>query len=208
MDVMRVRLGLAVGSVAVLFAAGVSAAQDGVTGMYQSYRSEMPSGNDGAFDMGPEPDLARLVKGLTRAIDKLARYHVNKAPPLVYRVPHYEMEEYVCSLKCDIKAWYLPGQGIFLDESLHPETDLFDRSILLHEMVHYFQDRASEYGSMDPCNRWFHRELDAYQVQNRYLSAVNSPSHVGYTGTVCDEEARVRRDAPQVFDGTRQEAPR
>lgn len=174
-------------------------------GMYQVYKSDTSTLNDGSFDTGPEPDMTVLVRRLSKAIDRLARYHVRKEPPPVYKVPRHEMEEYVCTLQCDVKAWYLSGQGIFLDESLKPETNLFDRSILLHELVHYYQDRSGEYGNMDPCNRWFHRELDAYTVQNRYLSAVGSLSHVGYTGTTCTEEAAQRKDTPQVYGGGKAE---
>ena len=91
----------------------------------------------------------------------------------------------MCGTHCSIKAWYKTGDGIFLDDTLMPETNLFHRSILLHEMVHYFQDRAGEYGNMNDCERWFHRELDAYTIQNRYLGVIGHPSRVAYIGDNC-----------------------
>ena len=93
---------------------------------------------------------------------------------------------------CAIKAWYKPGEGIFLDESLKPETNMFDRSILLHEMVHYFQDMAGYYGRVEGCDRWFHRELNAYEIQNRYLGTIGHPSRVAYAGNNCPRHGRCR----------------
>ena len=105
---------------------------------------------------------------------------------------------------CAIKAWYKPGEGIILDESLHPETNMFDRSILLHELVHYVQDMSGYYGNADPCNRWFHRELNAYEIQNRYLGAIGHPSRVAYAGNNCHAMDAMMQDGitrRQVFSG-------
>jgi len=176
-------------------------------GMYSVYVGDTDSVvQDRGFDTSPADNIDQVVKTLTRAIDRLARYRVPKDPPAIYRVPHAELENYVCGTHCSIMAWYKPGDGIFLDEALKPETNLFHRSILLHEMVHYFQDRAGEYGNMDACNRWFHRELDAYTVQNRYLGVIGHPSRVAYSGNNCSNmEAASERGGSrtQAFDGER-----
>lgn len=186
-----------------LSAAGPAAAAE--TGMYSAYVATDGVVHDRAFDTTPADSLEEVVKQLTRAIDRLARYRVPKDPPNVYRVPHAELENYVCSAHCSIKAWYKPGDGIFLDDTLKPESNLFHRSILLHEMVHYFQDRAGEYANMQPCDRWFHREIDAYTIQNRYLGVIGHPSRVAYTGDNCSNmEAKARESGrTQAFDGIR-----
>ena len=96
------------------------------------------------------------------------------------------------------------GEGIILDESLHPETNMFDRSILLHELVHYIQDMSGYYGNADACNRWFHRELNAYEIQNRYLGAIGHPSRVAYAGNNCHAMDAMGQDGitrRQVFSG-------
>ncbi len=188
-----------------LAASGALAADEAPKGgMYSAYTAKSDSiGHDRAFDTSPADDLDEVVRQLTRAIDRLARYHVPKEPPNIYRIPHAELENYVCRTHCAIRAWYKPGDGIFLDESLRPETNLFHRSILLHEMVHYFQDSSGEYGNMSACDRWFHRELDAYAVQNRYLGVIGHPSRVAFTGDNCSNiEAKAKGDAQaQAFDG-------
>jgi len=160
-----------------------------------------------AFDTGPADSLEQVVKQLTVAIDRISRHRPPKSPPVIHRVSHEELEAYVCETNCAIKAWYKPGEGIFLDNTLHPETDVFDRSILLHEMVHYFQDMSGYYRDADPCDRWLRRELDAYEVQNRYLGVIGSPHRVAYAGNNCHAAGAVNDGIlrRQVFSGaTRQ----
>jgi hypothetical protein len=177
-------------------------AKDPSAGMYQPYSgSDSSASFDRAFDTSPAASIDEVIKTLTRALDRIARYRVPKDPPPVFRIPHAELENYVCGTNCNIKAWYKPGEGIFLDDSLHPETNLFHRSILLHELVHYFQDRAGEYAGMDPCDRWFHRELDAYTIQNRYLGIIGHPSRVAYSGDNCSNMQTKERTPRQAFDG-------
>src|SRR5512147_827447 len=79
-------------------------------GMYSTYTAKSDSiGQDRAFDTSPADNLDEVVKQLTRAIDRLARYHVPKEPPNIYRIPHAELENYVCGTHCAIRAWYKPG---------------------------------------------------------------------------------------------------
>jgi len=156
-----------------------------------------------AFDTGPSGSLDQVVKQLTVAINRLSHHRPPKVAPTIHRVSHAELESYVCETNCAIKAWYKPGEGIFLDESLQPETNTFDRSILLHELVHYFQDSSGYYRDASPCDRWLQRELDAYDVQNRYLGAIGSPRRVAYAGNNC-HAAGVTNDGilrRQVFSG-------
>ena len=157
---------------------------------------------DRAFDTRPAGSLEEVVRKLSLAIDMLSRYRVPKEAPHIYRVPKAEMENYVCGSNCNIQAWYRPGDGIFLVDTLHPESDLMHRSILLHELVHYFQDRSGAYGDRSSCERWYQRELDAYNIQNRYLGVIGSPSRVAFTADNCanmESKARVEADHTQTF---------
>jgi hypothetical protein len=187
-------------------------AQGGAGGMYGAY-SAGPSDDrlfDRAFDTRPAANPDELVRTLSRAIDMLSRYRVPKELPRIYRVPRAELENYVCGTHCGIQAWYKPGDGIFLDDTLQPETNLMHRSILLHELVHYFQDVAGSYGERSSCERWFQREIDAYSIQNRYLGVIGHPSRVAYAGDNCENmENRARRDdGRQTFSGAERPAAR
>jgi hypothetical protein len=161
-----------------------------------------------AFDTSPATSMDQVVRQLSLAINQLSRHKIPKISPTVQRLSHAEMEKHVCETNCAIKAWYKPGEGIVLDESVNPQTNAFDRSILLHEMVHYFQDMDGYYAQADPCDRWLRRELDAYDIQNRYLGMVGLPSRVAYVGNNCHTMDDLGKDGiirRQVFSGAKRE---
>ena len=80
---------------------------------------------------------------------------------------------------------YQGGLTVYLDDKLKPETNLFDRSVLLHEMVHYLQQSnlpssQSELSIHEKCVLWYTREREAYAVQEAFLIMVASPVRAGY----------------------------
>lgn len=161
-------------------------------GMYSTYVNDGSAvsrkflGNAGA-DVLTE---AELMPALVAALDQLSKYHRPVALPEVIRVPHERIEALVCNAKCAALAVYRPGEGIYLDEKLKPETDLFARSILLHELVHYVQDMSDEHGDMRPCMRWYQREQEAYAIQKIFLFTTGSATRVGYSAhkSTCDDD--------------------
>ena len=195
----------ALAATAVLASSAALAGDTGAVSAYGAYNQ--PDARDWvvahAFDTSPASSLDQVVRQLSVAIDRLSGHRPPKTLPVIHRVSHAELETYVCETNCAIKAWYKPGEGIFLDNSLMPESNAFDRSILLHEMVHYFQDMSGYYRDASPCDRWLQRELDAYAVQNRYLGATGNPHRVAYAGNNC-HAAGVMNDGilrRQVFSG-------
>ena len=161
-------------------------------GMYSNYAdngsvvSRKYLGNAGVDVLS----AAELMPALVSALDQLSKYHRPVALPEVIRVSHERIEAMVCNAKCGALAVYWPGAGIYLDERLKPETELFDRSILLHELVHYVQDMNDEHGDMRPCMRWYQREQEAYAIQKIFLFMTGSPTRVGYSAhkSTCDDE--------------------
>ncbi len=151
-------------------------------GMYSTYvddRSEFFSDELGKADPIP---LAQLVPELLTAIDQLSKYAIPQELPGVHRVPHEKIEQLTCGgEKCAALAAYRPGEGIYIDEALEPETDIFARSVLLHELVHYVQDVANELASAEACDRWYRREQEAYAIQKRFLMLVGSQVRVAYS---------------------------
>ncbi len=150
--------------------------------MYSTYvddRSEFFSDELGKADPIP---LAQLVPELLTAIDQLSKYAIPQELPGVHRVPHEKIEQLTCGGgKCAALAAYRPGEGIYIDEALKPETDIFARSVLLHELVHYVQDVANELASAEACDRWYRREQEAYAIQKRFLMLVGSQVRVAYS---------------------------
>jgi hypothetical protein len=189
----------ALGSLALLFAANIAAedispssvqkpgAQEG---MYSTYTDDHSGASRTSIGDASAATLsaAELMPALVSALDQLSKYHRLVALPEVIEVSHQRIEELVCHAKCSALAAYRPGEGIYIDERLKPETDLFARSILLHELVHYAQEMSGEHGDMRPCERWYHREQEAYAIQKKFLFISGSPTRVGYSAakSTCD----------------------
>ena len=69
--------------------------------------------------------------------------------------------------ECHRIAWYNGGDTIFLRDDIDP-SDLEGASFLLHELVHYVQERSDKFPEENQCNR-FRREREAYDLQKVYL---------------------------------------
>jgi hypothetical protein len=160
-------------------------------GMYSNYADEGSAatqkylGDAGAAMLSD----AELMPALVSALYQISKYQRLVASPEIIRVPHERIERLVCLGKCAALAAYIPGAGIYLDEKLNPGKDLFHRSILLHELVHYAQDMSEEHDDMKPCMRWYQREQEAYAIQKIFLFMTGSPTRVGYSAqkSTCDE---------------------
>ena len=131
-----------------------------------------------------------LLPELLKAIDALSKYSIPDQLPTVHRVPHRTIEELNCGgEKCAALAVYRSGEGIYIDDALKPETNIFARSVLLHELVHYVQDISNELASAEPCDRWYRREQEAYAIQKRFLIIVGSQLRVAYsTASGCSQD--------------------
>ena len=136
-----------------------------------------------------------LLPSLMEAIERLSKYTIPDSLPLVHRVPHEKIEELACGGdRCAALAAYRSGEGVvYIDEALEPETDVFARSVLLHELVHYVQDFSDELVDAEPCRRWSRREQRAYAIQMRFLSLAESEAvvaaYIGSTGLACPPAA-------------------
>jgi hypothetical protein len=146
-------------------------------GMYStSVASSDSSRMNRLMDRSQIDSMPELVDSLLDTIARMSNYRKPDFMPRVSKVSRAEIESTVCSGPCAVKAWHLPEAGIFIDDSLTPETDLVHRSILLHELVHFLQEVNGEGASMDQCSRWLHREREAYWLQNQYLALIGNSS--------------------------------
>jgi hypothetical protein len=114
----------------------------------------------------------------------LSGYPVPDAAPEIHRLPRAALESMVCRTACGVKAFYLKGKGVYIDQSLDLQGDLKARSILLHELVHYVQGRTGKFDTMSDCHGWYTKEYEAYAIQNQYLrregSSVNFYMDTGW----------------------------
>ena len=124
-------------------------------------------------------ELKALAKSLLFEIEHLSRYWASKSLPAISMVSQEEINQVVCKKPCAVHAAYIPDRGVLLAENLDPINVPLDRSILVHELVHYLQEINHRYSDLTPCKRWFQREHEAYAVQNQYLYKINANRHVG-----------------------------
>jgi hypothetical protein len=117
----------------------------------------------------PDQPLAQLLLELFTAIKMVSGYPVPETLPEVHRVPRAQLEARICRSICRVKAFYLKGEGVYIDQELDIERDLPARSILLHELVHHVQGVTGKFDSLPDCYGWYAREREAYQIQNQYL---------------------------------------
>jgi hypothetical protein len=166
------------------------------TGMYSTYvDTRTPFFGEELGDTYPMR-MDQLVPALLQAINHLSKYEMPQHLPAVHRAPHATVERLACGKPCAALAAYRPGEGIYIDEALRPETDIFARSVLLHELVHYLQDISHELASLRLCERWYRREQEAYAIQKRFLILVGSQTRVAYSaGSTCDHDSASINDS-------------
>ncbi|HVY06761.1 MAG TPA: DUF6647 family protein [Burkholderiales bacterium] len=136
--------------------------------------------------------LGELVAELFVAIHALSAYPVPQAGPEIHSVPLEVMQQKLCGKPCAVKAFYHPQWGVYLDEKLDLRDNAFDRSVLLHELVHFMQKTTGRFEKAPgACQRNYLSEVEAYEIQNLYLASVNSPTRALYAGwtMACKDEA-------------------
>lgn len=91
--------------------------------------------------------------------------------PDIFFVTKNQMADKACfsSKKCKVKAYYVQNQGIYLIDTLNPEEDVCDKSIVLHEMVHHYQKNSGKEFELDQHTLWTLQERQAIFYQNLFL---------------------------------------
>ena len=118
--------------------------------------------------------VAAWVERLLATAAVLGGYPVTEHPPPVMRVPLATLQQAGCAGgPCEAQGAYIPGRGVLLLDTLDIDGNPRDRSVLVHELVHYLQDRFGRFGKESACDRYVDREMEAYGVQDRYLSRYN-----------------------------------
>lgn len=69
--------------------------------------------------------------------------------------------------ECHRIAWYNGGDTIFLRDDVDLSS-IEGAGFLLHEVVHYVQERSDRFPEVNECNR-YRREKEAYDLQKAYL---------------------------------------
>jgi hypothetical protein len=136
--------------------------------------------------------LSHLLLELFTAIRMLSGYPVPADFPEVHRVPRAQLESRICRGSCRVKAFYIKGEGVYIDEALNIEQDLPAKSILLHELVHHVQGVTGKFDTLPDCHGWYAKEYEAYEIQNRYLRSEGSTTGYYMSGRPRDCTAEMK----------------
>lgn len=118
-------------------------------------------------------DLAAWTVKLMVSAALLGGFPPQRTPPDVEMIGAEDLAARFCAGRCHVRGAYLSGEGVLLADSLDLDHSPYDRSILLHELVHFIQDETHRYADESECDRWRDREIEAYAVQERYLDRYN-----------------------------------
>lgn len=91
--------------------------------------------------------------------------------PNFYVLTKSQMSDKACfsSKNCKVKAYYVRNEGIFYIDTLKPESNTCDRSIILHELIHHYQKKQNKSFDLDEHTLWTLQERQAIFYQNVYL---------------------------------------
>lgn len=106
--------------------------------------------------------------------------HVELGIPFEHDLPQIkfvsteQLQELACENVCsDIKGWTTSDNLIYLNNNL--DIDIaYDKSIILHELVHYIQYKHSLNNYNSDCLTWKTREAQAFQIQINWLQTTKS----------------------------------
>lgn len=129
-----------------------------------------------------------LVMALLTWISATGGYEMPVELPAIRAVPHQYLVETMCAgVECPIKAMYLRGDTIYLDDRLRIERDETHTSILLHELIHYVQVRSGRFPDQD-CATLAAQEREAYRLQARWLMQRQLPPPLARLPRCIDSE--------------------
>jgi hypothetical protein len=157
----------------------------------------MPVESALARQIGRPDSMDELVRRLLVAVRALSRYDAEVEFPRVHILPLAEIHQRLCGGPCAIRAAYVPGEGLYIEETMRPLSNPYDQSILFHEVVHHVQVATASHPARDECHRWREREIEAYALQNRFLFALGAPSRVFDPGVPCGSPGAA---GAQTFD--------
>lgn len=143
--------------------------------------------------------LAEIVAELLLFAQVITGYAPAEQPPEIIFLEQAELQQQACNNPCEVFGWYPYGDKIYLDKRLDPIGNLKARGVLLHELVHYLQQRNGAFNGDSACRNWAHKEQEAYRVQGAWLAQNNIV--VSLFSRARPPWRGVCRDEPQKDDG-------
>ncbi|MBL1142449.1 MAG: hypothetical protein D8M62_10430 [Proteobacteria bacterium] len=108
-------------------------------------------------------------------INQDAMYEEVNVCPDIQVMPVKELQLLACNgAECPVQAYYdRQAKAVYLSRELDLDYS-YDRSILLHELVHYVQDINDKWEEdINECRSAIRREWNAFIMQEKYLLEKN-----------------------------------
>ena len=117
-------------------------------------------------------NINELLVSLLLWITSNTEFKVVNFQPNLEFISQQELSDLVCEKPCEIMAYTPtdPKNKIFLVDTLKPLQNVCDRGILLHELIHVFQNYAGKFDHYEDRTKKHMREMQALVNHNRYLS--------------------------------------
>ncbi len=128
--------------------------------------------------------------------------------PAVNFLPQEKIAMRACGEDCgNVRGWFsYQDSAVYMTLDSDVLGNMYDRSILLHELVHHVQQHIDLPRLHNDCETWKAREKQAYEVQYRWLYQNRIPVRTqtfnsllaGFSGIDCGNAAdgRVSLNAP------------
>lgn len=118
-------------------------------------------------------NINEIILSLILWISSNTEYLDVSVKPEIEFLKQTELAELACKRPCEILAYTPKGSKslIYLSETINPEKNICDKGILLHELIHIFQNKKNIYPDFDEKTRKHMMEMEALVMQNRFLSS-------------------------------------
>ena len=100
----------------------------------------------------------------------LSGYETNGINPQLEFKPHQFFVDNAClgNQKCKVVGWYNDESIVYIDDRLSSLESRFERSLVVHEFVHYLQHISGKFES-GSCEGFVQREREAYATQREFI---------------------------------------
>jgi hypothetical protein len=115
-------------------------------------------------------DMTEMIAVLLSWAVTLSGYaEPDKPPELEYKTHAFFIDRACGGQACKAVGWYNDAGVVYLDQRLRGKDDVFIRSLIVHEFVHYLQHLSGKFDSHS-CADQIQREREAYAIQRTYVA--------------------------------------
>ncbi len=126
------------------------------------------------------------LTGLLNWAAYLSGYKTNGDNPKLQFKPHQFFVDNACygNDKCRVVGWYNDQGIVYIDKKLDALNSRFERSLVVHEFVHYLQHISGKFKT-GTCEEFIQREREAYTAQRDFIMAYGSMPSMSFYQHSC-----------------------